>query len=295
MNMTSEQLKQPELGRKISELRKAKGMTQEELVEKCNISVRTIQRIETGEVTPRSYTVRTILTALDYDLSQIKDDETQQTSDKRGSVTDALAAAVRNLLLINVDLNKPSGFLITQLHLAWVFGVIYFLLGFFEAAAEYARYDGEEMSIRPVTYALLKICVLVSFVFFQRGFVLVGGLYRNYLLKIMSIILIGVQVLLLGYDIASIFHESVEREAVLFGASLTYGAIGIIYGISLRRLDKPLGKAAELAGIFEIGAAIFFLTVILAFVGFIIQLPAELFQIILIFKVIETIRRKEQQ
>lgn len=66
-------MKQPELGRKISELRKAKGMTQEDLVEKCNISVRTIQRIETGEVMPRSYTIKTILAALDYDLGKVFD------------------------------------------------------------------------------------------------------------------------------------------------------------------------------------------------------------------------------
>ena len=59
-------MKQPELGKRIAELRKAKGFTQEELVEKCNINVRTLQRIESGEVTPRSYTVKTIFTALDY-------------------------------------------------------------------------------------------------------------------------------------------------------------------------------------------------------------------------------------
>jgi transcriptional regulator with XRE-family HTH domain len=64
-------MKQPELGKKISELRKDKGLTQEELVEKCNINVRTLQRIEAGEVTPRSYTVKTILAALEYDLSKI--------------------------------------------------------------------------------------------------------------------------------------------------------------------------------------------------------------------------------
>ena len=46
-------MKQPELGQIIHDLRKQKGLTQEELVEKCNISVRTIQRIEAGEVTPR--------------------------------------------------------------------------------------------------------------------------------------------------------------------------------------------------------------------------------------------------
>ncbi|MGV8134031.1 MAG: helix-turn-helix domain-containing protein [Mangrovibacterium sp.] len=68
-------MKQPELGRKISELRKAKGWTQEELVERCNISVRTIQRIETGEVMPRIYAVKTILEALDCDLNKISDDQ----------------------------------------------------------------------------------------------------------------------------------------------------------------------------------------------------------------------------
>jgi transcriptional regulator with XRE-family HTH domain len=61
-------MKQPELGKKIAELRKAKGLTQEELVEKCNINVRTLQRIEAGDATPRSYTIKTIFPALDYNI-----------------------------------------------------------------------------------------------------------------------------------------------------------------------------------------------------------------------------------
>ena len=36
-------MKQPLLGKKIIELRKQKGLTQEDLVEKCSINVRTIQ------------------------------------------------------------------------------------------------------------------------------------------------------------------------------------------------------------------------------------------------------------
>ena len=60
-------MKQPDLGKKILELRKQKGLTQEELVEICNINVRTIQRIEAGDVTPRSFTVKTILEALEID------------------------------------------------------------------------------------------------------------------------------------------------------------------------------------------------------------------------------------
>lgn len=61
-------MKQPELGKYIAGLRETKGLTQEELVSKCNISVRTLQRIESGKVVPRSYTLRLIATTLDCDL-----------------------------------------------------------------------------------------------------------------------------------------------------------------------------------------------------------------------------------
>ena len=71
---------QPELGKKIAELRKAKGFTQEELVEKCNLSVRTLQRIESGEVAPRTYTIRLIFTALDFDIHE---NPTQDFSDTK--------------------------------------------------------------------------------------------------------------------------------------------------------------------------------------------------------------------
>ena len=64
-------MKQPELGKKIAELRKAKGYTQEELVEMCNLSVRTLQRIESGEVVPRSHTIRVIFAALDYKVYDV--------------------------------------------------------------------------------------------------------------------------------------------------------------------------------------------------------------------------------
>lgn len=60
-------MKQPQLGKKILELRLDKGLTQTELAEKCNISLRTIQRIESTEVTPRSYTLKLIFSVLDFD------------------------------------------------------------------------------------------------------------------------------------------------------------------------------------------------------------------------------------
>lgn len=62
-------MKQPELGRKIVELRKAQSLTQEELVDVCNLNVRTLQRIESGEVTPRNYTLKLLSEALDFDFN----------------------------------------------------------------------------------------------------------------------------------------------------------------------------------------------------------------------------------
>jgi transcriptional regulator with XRE-family HTH domain len=60
-------MKQPHLGKKISELRLSKGLTQTELAEKCNLNLRTIQRIELAEVTPRSHSLKLIFKNLDYD------------------------------------------------------------------------------------------------------------------------------------------------------------------------------------------------------------------------------------
>ncbi|MCT4647615.1 MAG: helix-turn-helix domain-containing protein [Carboxylicivirga sp.] len=61
-------MKQPVLGKKISELRLAKGLTQSELAKKCQLSLRTIQRIEAAEVMPRSYTIKLIFENLDYEI-----------------------------------------------------------------------------------------------------------------------------------------------------------------------------------------------------------------------------------
>lgn len=61
---------QPYLGQKVSELRQLKGFTQEQLAEKCDVSTRTIQRIESGEVDPRAYTLQCLSDALKFDFGE---------------------------------------------------------------------------------------------------------------------------------------------------------------------------------------------------------------------------------
>jgi transcriptional regulator with XRE-family HTH domain len=280
-------MKQPELGRKISELRKEKGLTQEELVDKCNISVRTIQRIEAGEVTPRSFTVKTILAALDYDLSKISD-----IDDKNER---KFFEWLRDVLLIDIAPDKPAKYLIRQLNIAWLFGLVYFILGFLEGAAEYYRMKEDQMIFGIPFYICMKIFVLIAFFFFQRGFIIVGHLFKNYLLKIMSFVLIFGMFLIISYDIASIFYESIEREFILGAEALTFGGIGILFGISFIKLQRSLGQIPVIAGIFEIFAACFFLTILLAFVGEILLIPAELLEIVILYKAVELIKSKRTE
>lgn len=61
------------IGEKIKSIRIQKGLTQEVLAEKTNVSTRTIQRIENNEVDPRSYTLEKIAEALNIDFKEFSD------------------------------------------------------------------------------------------------------------------------------------------------------------------------------------------------------------------------------
>jgi uncharacterized Tic20 family protein/DNA-binding Xre family transcriptional regulator len=63
-------MNQPDLGLKITELRQQKGLTQEKLAEYCDVSTRTIQRIESGEVEPRSFTRNSLSNILEFDFGR---------------------------------------------------------------------------------------------------------------------------------------------------------------------------------------------------------------------------------
>ena len=107
-------MKQPELGRRIAELRKAKGLTQEDLVSKCNLNVRTLQRIESGSVTPRSYTIREIAAALDHELFDLSNHTPENTTEEKTS--GRIAGRLRELFNLKIyTMAKVSVLLATVL------------------------------------------------------------------------------------------------------------------------------------------------------------------------------------
>ena len=76
---------------KIAAERKRKGLTQEQLADRSNITVRTIQRIENGQTVPRSYTLQTIAAVLDIPFSELiqNDEETGSAANSTNILTEA--------------------------------------------------------------------------------------------------------------------------------------------------------------------------------------------------------------
>lgn len=276
-------MKQPELGKKILELRQQRGLTQEELVEQCNISVRTIQRIEAGEVTPRSYTVKTILQVLDFDLEQLNRQESKVENE------------FKKLMLLKVDDTKEASFLTRQLNIAWIAGIIYFLIGFAEFPADWARVFDDYMLYPLWVYISIKVVVITSFVLFIRGFILCGKIFGNYLLKIASFILILISIIFYGYDIVSLFTDAEIYSSMMIAQSITAGVVGVLFGIAILRLRHALGTIGLVTGIFEIVTYGTFITVLLATFGFVLLIPMIILEIVLLYKVIGLIKTKQAE
>lgn len=249
-------MKQPALGKKILELRKQKGLTQEELVEKCNINVRTIQRIEAGETTPRSFTIKTILKALDTDI-----DVTNFTSE------------------IEITDQDRKG-----LNLAWIFGIIYFAIGFIETIADVYQFTQDESIFNKIVYTTIKVISSVAFVLFFTGFLKIAKLYGHKLLEIIVYVFMSAYVVVELYDIFLI--NSSSETIIISGIAqlIIFGAIQIIFGLSLLQLKDKLGTLIQVNGVLEIITGACLATVILATLGAFILIPTVIVEIIVIYK-----------
>ncbi|MEB2785466.1 helix-turn-helix domain-containing protein [Algoriphagus persicinus] len=171
-------MKQPELGKKISEMRKAKGLTQEELVELCNLNVRTIQRIEAGEVTPRSYTIKALFEALGMDWKEWE-----------------VSASIENA--------KPN---LTWLYLGFGTGLIYFFLSYFEISMEIEVIEGD--IVNSVNFGLVKVGVLITFSLFIFGLIKMATIFPNKILQIALWVMLAANALWIVIDLISLRVDS---------------------------------------------------------------------------------------
>lgn len=268
-------MKQPELGKIILDLRTQQGLTQEELVEKCNISVRTIQRIESGEVTPRPYTIKTILEVLGYDLGKIK-------SESLKNFKNHLTVRENQEILRSIKI----------LRIAIVFGVLYFLLGFFEVPADWSRWFKNTMLYSNSIYVVLKVFACVSFIIFTYGYLTLGKLFNNNLIKFASIGFIFLSVILYSFDIISLYTELINDNYIIV-MSILFGSAGIVFGVGIIQLNKSLGNLATITGALEIVMSLMFTTVVLAWLGYIFMIIVIIMELILLYTVLEKLKNND--
>ena len=224
-------MEQPELGKKIQELRKLKGLTQEELVEQCNINVRTIQRIEAGDVTPRSFTIKTILEVLGVDS------ETFFKASEDGNVK----FSKEDLNVVNIS------------WIAGIFSIIFSIIGIILEAATLS----EHRTLGGTLYLTLSwtIPFLISLFFFLRGYHKIGKLFDinllvagTYVYFLTEIIITGITVIL---TVAS--FKTNQDEMILVGIILVlFGMAETILGIGVLQSKRVLGNFAFVIGIAKV-------------------------------------------
>jgi transcriptional regulator with XRE-family HTH domain len=93
------------IGTAIKSLRKAKGIGQKELAEKCGLSVNALSQIETNTSFPHKNTIENIANAIGVPVSYLlffSISENDVPQDKR-AVFNTLNLAIKNILIEAVD------------------------------------------------------------------------------------------------------------------------------------------------------------------------------------------------
>jgi transcriptional regulator with XRE-family HTH domain len=261
-------MKQRELGRKILELRKAKGFTQEELVIKCNINVRTIQRIEAGEVTPRSYTVKIILEALGYDLNTIQVKESENN--------------------FNLATNQDTRFLKT----AFFMGIVYFALAFVEVFLDmkvwglglFGAEFNEDVSF--VTYFIVKFSVVVTFGTFMLGYFRLSNVYPNAIIKTTSVLLAVMTMIAISIDLYS-FYTRDPNEFILPVQAVSFGIVDVVFAIGMMKYRNVFGTVAFIGGVVGIACGAALMSVVMALPGLALVAVFEILQLIMLYQAID--------
>lgn len=267
-------MNQPELGNYIASLRKEQGLTQEELVEKSNINVRTIQRIEAGEVTPRSYTVRNILEALGKSIDDVF---------KKVEPQEETSAINYNTYLLGWGI---------------VAGIFYLITGTLNIYLSLAETYYEAV----VNLGTFKISLFIEFVsvaIFLIAIAHFGKLNKVSLIK--NTAYGSILFLLALYILEYFFYQDTLSDTEGMGLVLSFSSLflyGLMYfflsvGFFIHR--NILGESAKWIGITGMVGGISYGVIILFPIGIITTIVFEIMLILLLYKVWDVSKSKKLQ
>ncbi len=269
-------MRQPELGNRLVALRKERNLTQEELVEKSNVSVRTIQRIEAGEVMPRVSTVKILLDVLgephESFFKEIKTTsmETNKQTPKTPNRNSLLTAAICGIMYLALEV------VVSSMDAAWIF-------------------SETEWEMRTnVVYSCLSILTVIAYTLFIRGFIALSHIFENTLLRTVGYVLIAAMAINSIIDISFLNTTDVDSLLIPYsGVAVLFGVLSILFGVALIRLQDGMGELSRVAGLLEIVMGATLVTVVLFFISYIVLIPAVIIEILVLFRGYEYLGRSE--
>lgn len=268
-------MQQPELGRRLTALRKGKNLTQEELAEKSHVSVRTIQRIEAGEVLPRISTVKILLEALGENYESFSTTANQVMETPKST----LPGANRNTLIVGA-----------------LAGAIYLVTEVILGAMDFAWFtsDRDWGFFTNAAFVCLTVMMVISYTLFARGIIALGTIFENPLLKGVAYMLIFATLGIGALDIASLSVDDIDLLWLPYSvASVIIGALGVAYGVAFMRLQDGMGELSRIIGLLEIVTGLLFITVVLFFIAYVVMIPTVVLEILLLYRGYEYLSKSE--
>ena len=145
-----------------------------------------------------------------------------------------------------------------------------------------------------LVYISLTIVMVISYILFAHGFIVLSTIFENTLLRIASYFYI---VTIIGLGILDISTLWVEDMYILWipyaSASVLIGSVAIVFGVGLIRLQDGIGELSRAAGFLEIIMGCCLVTVIFFFIGFIIMIPAIIVEILVLYRGYEYLSRSK--
>lgn len=268
-------MNQPDLGILIADLRKKQGLTQEELVELCNINVRTIQRIEAGEVNPRSYTIKNILEALGTSIDDVFKE------DKGGSENMDHEKADDHL-----SINQAEGIYLS----AAVAGIIHLFLSTLITVFSIADSMEAEKVVSSLVYTIFSISDFLVLGWFYFSLYTYGVQYLSKLFAYSCLIFIIANLFIGIWDVigyaSSSPNDSWEALIIAVPATFLYGLCYLFMGIGLFIERKRAGDMVKWTGILGIIGGFGFMTVLLFPIGIIGTLSFEILLVVMLFNLL---------
>ncbi|MBW4890959.1 helix-turn-helix domain-containing protein [Mucilaginibacter sp. HMF5004] len=242
---------QPELGKYIAQQRASRRLTQQELADTCNLNIRSIQRIEAGEVIPRMYTLNLLIKSLKMDMNNI-------------TIT-----------------SNETKVLLRPMRAAYIGGIV------FTINAVPVVYDLITARFDTLFHIFTTLVHMVSCVFFMNGFYQIGRSYKNWTLAVSALLMMIFLPAINILDLLKHYFFSMGEYLlfILMGINMIVMGAGLIKE-SLERKGLENGQIYKTAGIITILVSVLYLSLNTGFIhaGLILSFPGNLLLVYILYR-----------